>query len=240
MKHPAFSQIDHRPWKHPSGPWIVQQEWRDLLFIHWEIAVEDLRPHIPEGLELNTYNGKAWLAVVPFSMRGVAPRACPKPSFISDFPEINIRTYVIRDGKPGVWFFSLDVPHRLPVWIARAFFHLPYFKAQMSVQNESSGTRYQSTYQERRFRGNYCGLEPFSPTKGSFEDWATERYCLYSQSRSGQLYRAEVQHPKWTLQKARYRIEENTMLDAFKVGPQHPSVLFSQEISVVAWWPQKC
>ena len=112
----------------------MQQEWLDLLFLHWEIEANALRPHIPDELEIDTFGGKAWLAVVPFSMRGVAPRACPKPSVICDFPEINVRTYVIKDGKPGVWFFSLDVPHRLPVWIARTFFHLPYFRAQMRVE----------------------------------------------------------------------------------------------------------
>lgn len=218
----------------------MQQEWHDLLFLHWEIEPADLRPFIPPGLELDTYGSKAWIAVVPFTMKGVAPRGCPKPSFVSDFPEINIRTYVIKDGKPGVWFFSLDVPHRLPVWIARAFFHLPYFRARMTVGSETNLQRYSSTYQGRSFVANYSPISAFSPESGSFEDWATERYCLYSQSKSGQIYRAEVQHPKWPLQQAECSIERNTMLDAFPIGPMHPSILFSKQLSVVAWWPHRC
>ncbi|MBK1878279.1 YqjF family protein [Pelagicoccus mobilis] len=238
--HPAFSQTEHRPWQIPNGPWVMQQEWLDLLFIHWEIAPADLRPYIPEGLEIDTYDGKAWLGVVPFSMREVAPRGCPKPSALCDFPEINIRTYVIKDGKPGVWFFSLDVPHRLPVWIARSFFHLPYFRAEMQVEQHGDRTYYRSTYGERTFSATYRGLAPVTPERGSFEDWATERYCLYSQNKSGQLFRGEVQHPRWSVQTAEYEIQENTMLDAFPIGQMHPSVLFSKHIPVTVWWPERC
>lgn len=239
-QHPAFSQTNHRPWPLPTNPWVMQQQWHDLLFLHWEIDPAELRPLIPPELEVDTYEGKAWLAVVPFSMKGVAPRGCPKPSFVSDFPEINIRTYVVKDGKPGVWFFSLDVPHRLPVWIARTFFHLPYFRAEMTVRSAANIQHYNSTYQSRSFVADYSPISAFHPEPGSFEDWATERYCLYSRSKSGQVYRAEVQHPKWPLQKAECRIERNTMLDAFPTGPMHPSMLFSKRLSVVAWWPQPC
>ncbi|EDY82572.1 hypothetical protein VDG1235_2195 [Verrucomicrobiia bacterium DG1235] len=239
-RHPAFSQTNHRPWAIPAAPWVLQQEWLDLLFIHWEIDPDALRPYIPPKLEIDTFDNKAWLAVVPFTMRGVGPRLCPKPKSISDFPEINIRTYVIKDGKPGVWFFSLDVPNRLPVLLARAFFHLPYFRAKMAVQAHDSKTHYQSQYQARSFDATYQGAEPISPHPDSFEHWATELYCLYSQSKSGKLFRAEVQHPKWPLQKAICEISQNTMLDAFPVGPQHPSILYSAHIPVVAWWPRPC
>ncbi|MDQ8187003.1 DUF2071 domain-containing protein [Pelagicoccus sp. SDUM812002] len=238
-QHPAFGQTDHRPWAPPERPWVLQQEWLNLLFIHWEIAVEDLRSLIPNELEIDTYDGRAWLAVVPFSMRGVAPRACPKPRAISDFPEINIRTYVIKDGKPGVWFFSLDIPHRLPVWIARRFFHLPYFLSEMSVETRGEKTCYRSVRSDRSFDASYHGLEPHAAIAGSFDLWATERYCFYAESKKGDLYRAEVQHPKWPLMTARCEVHKNSMLDAFPVGEQHPSILFSKSLSVVAWWPRR-
>lgn len=238
-RHPAFASTDHRPWPLPEKPWVLQQEWLDLLFLHWEIEASALRPLIPEELEIDTFNGKAWLGVVPFRMQGVAPRACPKPSFLSDFPEINIRTYVIKDGQPGVWFFSLDVPLRLPVWIARTFFHLPYFQAEMAVEDSGGGISYRSRFEGRSFHADYAGLEPFITENGSFEDWATERYCFYARSPSRHLYRAEVQHPKWSLQRARCTLKENTMLEAFPVGPRHPSLLFSKALPVVAWWPQR-
>lgn len=237
--HPAFAQTDHRPWPLPSKPWLLQQVWSDLLFLHWEISPKDLRPLIPSELEIDTYNGRAWIAVVPFSMTGVAPRACPKPKSISDFPEINIRTYVIKNGKPGVWFFSLDVPNRLPVWIARRFFHLPYFLADMSVKTVGEKTSYRSTRCDRAFEADYKPLNSHIAKPGSFEDWSTERYCFYSQSKAGHIYRAEVQHPKWSLMTAECEIKKNKMLDAFPIGEQHPSILFSKSLPVVAWWPQR-
>jgi uncharacterized protein YqjF (DUF2071 family) len=217
----------------------MQQHWSDLLFLHWEIDPDTLRALIPPSLEIDTYDGKGWLGVVPFSMSGVAPRGSPKPSFICDFPEINVRTYVKRDGKPGIWFFSLDVPRRLPVWLARTFFHLPYFKAEMEVRNEGSDTYYKSTCRNRSFEATYRGRRAILPEEGSFERWATERYCLYSARNDGRLYRAEEQHPRWPLQQAEYSIRKNTMLDAFPIGEQHPSALFSKELPVVAWMVRK-
>lgn len=218
-------------------PWVLEQEWLDLLFLHWEIDYSFLRKQIPEGLEIDTYDGRAWIAVVPFCMEKVGPRGCPKPSAVSDFPEINIRTYVKRSGKPGVWFFSLDIPNRLPVWLARTFFHLPYFRAEMMVEASQDEIVYRSTVGERRFDATYSGLESVEIEPDSFEHWATERYCFYAQSQKRQLFRAEVQHPKWPLQRARYQIRENSMLEAYPVGKQHPSALFSKRIPVVAWWP---
>lgn len=218
----------------------MQQEWLDLLFLHWEIDPSALRHQIPRTLEIDTFDGRAWIAVVPFAMRGVAPRACPSPSSLSDFPEINIRTYVKKDGKPGVWLFSLDVPNRLPVWIARSLFHLPYFQAQMHVERQAGHTRYASTFETRRFAATYKGLEPTATKPGSFEHWATERYCLYAQSKSGQLFRGEVQHPRWPLQAAEFEIEKNTMLDAFPIGAMHPKALFSKQLPVAVWWPKRC
>lgn len=238
-QHPAFAQVEHRPWPFPESPWVLQQQWNDLLFLHWEIAAHALRPLIPPELEIDTYDGNAWLAVVPFNMKGVAPRACPKPTSLSDFPEINVRTYVIKDGKPGVWFFSLDVPNRLPVWIARRFFHLPYFLAEMKVETVNEQTNYSSKRTDRTFVADYSPLEPHVAEADSFEEWATERYCFYAKNKTGHIYRAEVQHPKWPLMSAQLEIKENSMLDTFPVGAMHPSVLFSKSLPVVAWWPRR-
>ena len=235
----AFAQIDHRPWPLPERPWALQQRWSDLLFLHWEIEAEALRHLIPAALEIDLFDGTAWIAVVPFSMQGVAPRGCPQPSFLCDFPEINVRTYVKRHDRPGVWFFSLDVPNQLPVWIAHALFHLPYFKAEMDVANGPDGTRYQSRSRNRAFKARYRGGSRFEPRADSFERWATERYCLYSASSAGRIYRAHVQHPIWPLQQADLEIQENTMLHDFPIGPSHPSVLFAKRLSVVAWMPEK-
>ena len=123
----------YRPYPAPTSRWIMRQSWHDLCFMHWPVPAEALRPHIPAGLEIDTFEGQAWIAVVPFRMSDVVPRGLFAVPGLSAFPELNVRTYVIRDGRPGVWFFSLDAGNRLAVAIARQWFMLPYFYARMSL-----------------------------------------------------------------------------------------------------------
>src|SRR6266404_1437981 len=120
--HTVTSLLDrtaHRPWPLPSGPWVMAQSWHDLLFAHWPIAPEDMRPLIPAQLELDTFDGQCWVGVVPFWMSGVRARGFPAVPGMSCFPELNVRTYVVCGGKPGVYFFSLDAANRLAVRTAR-------------------------------------------------------------------------------------------------------------------------
>ena len=239
QSHPAFKQIDHRPWPLPEGNWLLRQQWLNLAFIHWEVSLSQLRSLIPEPLEIDLYDGKAWIGIVPFDMRGVTLRYCPAFTPLSDFPEINVRTYVYYQGKPGVWFFSLDVPSRIAVWTARTFFHLPYRHAAVTVGKEENTICYRHARSCGSFSADYSPAEPLAVDSDSFEIWATERYCLYCQSKKGQLYRTEVHHPKWPLQVADITIGENGLLDGYEVGDQHPSVLFSKHLDVVAYPPQK-
>ncbi len=138
-----LEQLAHRPWPLPAGPWVMAQTWHDLLFAHWPVPIATLRPHIPTCLAIDTFEGQAWLAVVPFRMSGVRLRGTPAP-WLSAFPELNVRTYVAADGKPGVWFFSLDAGNPLAVAIARAWFHLPYFRARMSCEERNDWIEYKS------------------------------------------------------------------------------------------------
>jgi uncharacterized protein YqjF (DUF2071 family) len=239
FNHPAFSQVDHRPWPLPKENWLLTQTWLNLAFIHWEIEYDDLRARIPAELEIDLYEGKAWIAIVPFDMKGVTFRNCPKLSYLSDFPEINVRSYVSYRGKPGVWFFSLDVPSRFTTWTARTFFHLPYRQGAVSISEDERGFEYRQNVGEEVFKAIYNPLHTETWSKDSFEKWSTERYCLYCQSKKGSLYRTEVHHPQWPLQKAVLNIEENSMLENFKIKAQHPSVLFSNQIEVVAYPPKK-
>lgn len=234
--HPAFAQTDHRPWPLPKRNWLLTQTWTNLLFIHWEIDYDDLRARVPAQLDIDLHDGKAWIAIVPFDMKGVTFRNCPKFSYLSDFPEINVRTYVTYKGKPGVWFFSLDVPSRFAVWAARTFFHLPYRYGQVSVADHDGEIHYSHQVDAAVFKARYRPVEEESWRPDLFDKWATERYCLYAQSKSGALYRTQVHHPEWPLRKARLEIEENGLLSPFKTGTQHhPSVLFAKHIDVVAY-----
>ena len=234
-KHPAFRQTDHRPWPLPDAKWIWRQQWDNLLFLHWPIEVSEIRGLIPEQLEIDTFDGMAWLAVVPFDMKGVTKRGWPAPKLFCDFPEINVRTYVKIGGKPGVWFFSLDITSALGVWVARTFFNLPYYKAKIDVVVSDKEISYYHERSGKRFDATYSPGEPAIFEPDSFETWSTERYSLYSQSKSGTLFRGEVQHPKWPLQHAELTMRGNTLLDEFKVGERHPSVLFSKSLDVVVY-----
>jgi len=227
-----------------SGPWILRMRWHDLLFAHWAVEPGVLRSHLPAGLELDTWEGKAWLGVVPFRMSGIGPRGLPLLPGVSAFPELNLRTYVIAGGKPGVWFFSLDAGSRLAVRVARLAFHLPYFDAEMGCIEDAEGW---IGYRSRRTHRGVVGAEwvgryrpvgeSFRSVAGSLEWWLTERYCLYSADGSGRLYRGKIDHEPWRLQRAEARMDrcDMTRLLGMELPAEEPHLLFARELPVVAW-----
>jgi uncharacterized protein YqjF (DUF2071 family) len=225
----------------------MAQSWHDLLFAHWPVDAAVLRPQVPKQLQIDTYEGQAWVAVVPFRMTGVRLRGTPSVPWLSEFPELNVRTYVTFGGKPGVWFFSLDAGNFLAVVIARAWFHLPYFRARMTCEKHQSWIHYQS---ERTHRGAPSGLlagryrpvgEIFSPRAGTLEHFLTERYCLYAADALGRIIRGEIHHPPWPLQVAEVEFTANTMAEAAGVAlpARKPLLHFSQRQDVVVWRPQR-
>ncbi len=242
-----LEKIDHRPYLLPGGSWGLSMSWRDLLFMHWPVPVGWLRPLIPAALEIDTFDGSAWLGVVPFRMSGVRPRFVPRVPFLSDFPEINVRAYVTHGDKPGVWFFSLDAHNRLAVRLARATFHLPYFDARMSCRNEDGWTCYESVRTHRGAPGaNFAGRyrptgEVFDSLPGSLESFLTERYCLYSADSAGNIRRADVHHVMWPLQGAEAEVEalEMTAQVGVKLPDTEPVLHFARRLDVVAWPPKK-
>ena len=139
-----LEQTAHRPWPMPASPWVMTQSWHDLLFAHWPIDAATLASNLPPALELDRFDGKAWLGIVPFHMTNVAPRAVPALPWVSAFPELNVRTYVRVGGKPGVYFFSLDAGNALAVAVARGLFNLPYHQASMDVASVGDTIRYRS------------------------------------------------------------------------------------------------
>src|SRR5258706_5444846 len=242
-----FDRTAHRPWPLPSGPWIMAQSWHDLLFAHWAVDVDMLRPHIPEKLEIDTFDGRAWLGIVPFSMTGVRLRWTPPLPGLSAFPELNVRTYVTAQDKPGVWFFSLDAANALAVAAARLTFHLPYFRARMRRNEIGGWIEYQSHRshpgaREAEFEGRYRGDgERFEPTRGTLVHFLTERYCLYSAASRGRMYRGEIHHPPWLLQVAEARFMQNSMAEAagLSIPAELPLLHFAPRQDMVALAPER-
>lgn len=232
--HPAFAQVDHRPWPHPTTPWSWRQEWLDLVFVHFEADPNELRRLLPDGLALELFEGKAWIGIVPFRMQGVTKRGWPAPAVVSDFPEINVRTYVTDGTKPGVWFLSLDATSHLAVRFARRFFHLPYFYATIEADRCREHFTYSSQRGAHQFAAVADSFEAAPSLPGTFAHWATERYCLYSADARGRCFRAEVQHAKWPLRRAQVAVATNT-LSPVRLGAMHPDVLTSEKLEVVVW-----
>ncbi len=197
------------PTLRPSGRVAMRQRWADLLFLHWPVPAEALRPLIPPELEVDTFGGDAYVGLVPFTMTGVRPVWSPPVPGLSNFHEINVRTYVHREGRdPGVWFFSLDAAQSLAVRIARTIWHLPYHFARMSLERGAEGAvRYRS---ERLWPGplpGSCDLAyraegtPSPAVPGSLEHFLAERYILYAQGRRGMCL-GRVHHTPYPLQSA--------------------------------------
>lgn len=234
----------HRPWPAPSRSWVMTMSWIDLLFAHWRVPAELIAAKLPDGLEVDTYDGDAWVAVVPFWMDNVTGRFLPNVPGLSRFPELNVRTYVTAGGeKPGVWFFSLDADQRLAVWGARTFFDLPYVRADMSCETGEEGwVHYRSHRTDDRmaagvFEGRYRGIsEPYRSEPGSLEAWLTERYCLYAADDEGKLGRGEIQHAPWPLRRAEAEIDVNTVAEAHGLPlTGEPLLHYVDRIDVVGW-----
>jgi hypothetical protein len=214
----------------------MAMRWHNLLFMHWPIRPEVLRPLIPAVLALDTFEGWAWLGVVPFRMTGVRPHYLPALPYLSAFPELNVRTYVTTPGRSGVWFFSLDAASRLAVAVARALFHLPYVYARMHVEREGDGIRYRSQRPDGpAFLARYRPSGPAQPSaRGTLEYFLTERYCLYARPPGGAIHRAEIDHQPWPLQPAVAEIERNDMPAANGIAVEgHPLAHYAERLNVV-------
>lgn len=201
-----------------SGPWIMVQSWRALLFAHWRVPAERMRELVPGGLTVEEFDGSAWVALTPFRLTGLRPRGLPAIPRLSDFLEMNLRTYVRVGDRPGIWFFSLDASSQLAVAAARAFYRLPYHLAQMRMTHEDGWIRYESRRADEsgaRFSGRYRPTGPtFSAAPGTLEHFLTERYALYVALRNGKVLRGDIQHPPWVLRTAEGELDGSAMTSA--------------------------
>jgi uncharacterized protein YqjF (DUF2071 family) len=222
------------------------QRWHNLLFAHWRCPLADLRPLIPQPLAIDTFDGSAWIGMTPFFMSGVRMRMSPPVPTASAFEELNVRTYVTLDGRPGIWFFSLDCASSLAVVGARMGIYLPYYRASMAMNRNGNGF----TYRSRRwsiagspaaFAGSYQPIgAPYHSEPGTLEHFLTERYSLYS-SAGKRIWRGDIYHPRWELQDAAAEIEVNSMIAAAgirQLGHQ-PLLHFSAFQDVRIWWPER-
>lgn len=227
----------------------MRMRWEDLLFAHWPIEPDALRPFLPAALELDTFDGAAYLGIVPFRMADVAPRGLPAIPRFSSFPELNVRTYVTSQGRPGVWFLSLDAASRPTVIGARRFFQLPYVHARMSCRHDGPDIVYRSDRRDHAaepatFAARYRPSGPVEyAAAGSLDDWLTARWRLFAQApgdASAPVQRSEIRHAPWPLQPATAEIDADDLAAAHGLtlpgGP--PQLRFARRVDVRAWWPR--
>lgn len=248
---------NHRPYPAPASSPALHMTWHTLLFMHWPVPLEALRPFIPAALPIDTFAGSAWIGVVPFYMSHVYPVIAPvNVPKLSAFLELNVRTYVTLDGKPGVWFISLDCENKIAVRLARRFFYLPYMDAEMKCEIDPQPDPLLQgeavNYSSRRIHAGEPPAElamryrpagaVLNAMPGSLEYFLTARYCLYSADKQQNIYRCEIDHGPWPLQPAECDVERNTMTEQIhlRLPAEQPHLLYAHQVDMVAWSLQKC
>jgi hypothetical protein len=238
-----LSETGHRPWPLPRSAWTMTQRWNDLLFAHWPVPASEIASLLPHGLVADTFDGSAWVGVVPFWMDRIRLRGMPLIPGANHFPELNLRTYVRErhSNMAGVYFFSLDAANPAAVAVARAFFRLPYYWAHMRIDTKDQREfQYQSTrlltLDQVRFRAKYKSLGQPS-AKGGIEQFLTERYCLYTTDKRGTIFRGNIHHMPWPLEMAEAEIEINELPQAHGIRlPDTPPLLhYARELVVYIW-----
>lgn len=237
-----------RPRPLPAGRWTASLRWNDLLFAHWPVPVAQMAALLPEGLDVDTHQGKAWLGVVPFWLERIKLRGLPAVPGIRRFPDLNVRTYV-RDrytGTRGVYSFSLDCSNVFAAIWGRFCFDLPYYWSEMRMEQRTEReyafySRRHLTTRPVQFKARYRGLGPSDRTTqmraGSFEYFMTERSCLFGVNRHGQATRTHLHYIPWPLEEAEAEIERNDL--ALAIGVQLPDVApvlhYSRRLAVYLW-----
>jgi uncharacterized protein YqjF (DUF2071 family) len=241
-------RTSHRPRPLPTGRWAMTQRWNDLLFVHWPVPASSIQALLPEGLQVDTFQGSAWLGVVPFWMDRIKVRGAPLIPGASCYAELNLRTFV-RDQRtrtPGTFSLSLDASNLLTVGVGRFFHRLPYHWAEMRL--EQGKDRDFSFFSRRRltnhpvlFQARYRGLGPTRKLAesccGSIEYFLMERNCVFSTNRSGQLLRANLHHIAWPLEEAEAQIDRNDLAAEFgiQLPNQDPVLHYMRRLAVYIW-----
>lgn len=222
---------------------FIAMDWRDVLFLHWPVNARELRPRIPADLELDTYDGTAWVSVVAFRIAAARPYGFPAATALPAFGEINVRTYVRGAAKDGLWFFSLDAASRLAVAGGRRVVHLPYYRARIDAKWTATECHYRSQRcDQRSSAASFAASARFGGdvrvgAPGSLDAWLVERYCFYTVDPAGKTRRGDVRHAPWLLRDATAEVAEGGLLTAAGITPQtdNPLVHVSPGVSARAW-----
>ncbi len=232
-----LSDISHRPFEIPNGQWQYYQEWNKVLFFHWIIPFDILRKCVPENLNIDTFDGKCYVSLVAFTMEKIRPKFLPAVGLISNFNEINLRTYIDNDNKKGVYFLNIEAAKTLSTFIAKAISGLPYEKSNIN--------RTEKTYCSENIKKGFNLEAEFEITnelqhKTELDKWLTERYCLYLDI-DNELYRYDIHHREWELKNIDIKkLKLNYKIGDLNLTDKQPDLShYSSGVKVIAWKRQK-
>lgn len=227
-----LSSTQHREYDYPKKSWVYYQEWNRVLFFHWEVPIEILDKLVPKELKIDTFNGKAYISIVPFTMENIRPKYLPAIGFISNFHEINVRTYVENNGKKGVYFLNIEAEKFLSAFVSKQLSGLPYEKATI----KRTANSYQSNNPSKGFHlsVDFTIDQPIH-NKSNLDKWLTERYCLYLKE-CEHVYRYDIHHKEWELNQIKIdRFDLAYQLGNLKIINENYFAHYSKGIEVVAW-----
>lgn len=236
-----INTTDHRSWKLPNGKWRYYQEWNNAVFLHWKIPINVLTPFIPKGLEIDIIEGETWISLVAFTMEKIRPYRLPAVSGISDFHEINLRAYVFKDNKPGVYFFSIEAQKVISAFIAKSLSGLPYEKANIFKKTKNNLITYISNNKIKNFKFEISyEIGDELPEKTKLDKWLIERYCLYL-NKGKKLYRYEIHHKEWKLKEINLiKLTIDYKIGSLEIKDKKPDLMhYSDGVKVIAWKPQE-
>ena len=226
---------------------MIRMTWQTLLFIHWPVPAEALRPLVPEALQIDTFGAAAWVGLIPFTMPAFRTAWLPPIPTMHRFHECNVRTYVTGDGRPGVYFLSLDAASRLAVWGARRWWGLNYHHARIDLRRDGDVVQYSvDRIRNRAAPGAHlrCAWRIGAPRRrsrpGDLDYFLTERYMLYGAGQ-GRPLRGRIWHEPWALREAQLLELDDTLVGAagISVPDEGPVLYHADRLEVGAWLPQR-
>lgn len=222
---------------------VMVQQWQDLAYIHWRYPIEEIQALLPIGVEVDSFDGSAWVGLIPFSMRNIGLPRMPAVPYFGSFPEVNVRTYVRRNGIPGVWFFSLDVNRFLPALVARVSYFLPYCwgKASNKRTDSTLETEVRRRWPSRASTSIRVSIGNPIETPDELSVFLSARWGLYSRGIGKGVRYAPVDHERWPLWTARLESLNDTLLTAAGLSAPlgDPHVMFSPGVSVRIGLPRR-
>lgn len=223
----------------PSLPYIMKQTWIDSLFIHYPVKLEILRKYVPDVLPIDTYDGMGWVSIVPYLTSSMKLRGFPPAPGAKQFPGYNIRTYVMVNGRPGIYFFSLTAANLIAATAAKIFFRLPYYFLKIHMDNQNDLVNFYSNPIKNSGAQLICNYKPISKpypaAKGSLDEWLVERYCFFTISKKGVPLRCNILHHPWLLHDVEVEFHKNTILSTLNISTNESIMHFSKRADVRIW-----